>query len=60
MSLLSEIETIKNEVREAHASLDADPETLSATQCRIELNGLWKAIDAIAEGIDEDKSQLGF
>jgi hypothetical protein len=60
MSLLSEIETIKNDVREAQASLDADPETLSAAGCRIELNGLWKAIDAIAEGIDEDKSQLGF
>ena len=60
MSLLSEIEAIKNELREAHASLGAEPGTPSAPQFRIELDGLWKAIEAIAAGIDEDKAQLGF
>jgi hypothetical protein len=60
MSLLDEIETIKNDVRKAHASLDAEPGTLWVQQFRVELNGLWKAIDAIAAGIDEDKAQLGF
>jgi hypothetical protein len=60
MSLLDDIETIKNDVRTAHASLDAEPGTLWAQQFRIELNGVWKAIDAIAAGIDEDKAQLGF
>jgi hypothetical protein len=60
MSLLDEIETIKNDVRTAHASLDAEPGTLWVQQFRVELNGLWKAIDAIAAGIDEDKAQLGF
>jgi hypothetical protein len=60
MSLLEDIETIKNDVTAAHASLDAEPGTLWAQQVRIELDGLWKAIDAIAAGIDEDKAQLGF
>jgi hypothetical protein len=60
MSLLDEIETIKTDVRTAHGSLDAEPGTLWARQVRIELNGLWKSIDAIAASIDEDKSQLGF
>ena len=60
MSLLEEIETIKNEVRTAQANLDAEPGTLSASQWRIDLDGLWKAIDAIAAGIEEDKAQLGF
>ena len=60
MSLLSEIEAIKNAVRAAHSGLDGEPGTLSARQLRIELDGLWKAIDAIAAGIDQDKSQLGF
>jgi hypothetical protein len=46
-------------VRAAYASLTAEPGMLSARQLRIELDGLWKAIDAIAAGIDQDKSQPG-
>jgi hypothetical protein len=60
MSLLSEIEAIKTDIRAAHASLGAEPGTHSARQCRLELDGLWRAIDAIAAGIDDDKAQLGF
>ena len=60
MSLISEIESIKNEIRTAQASLDAESGTASQQQFRIELNGVWKAIDAIAASIDGDKASLGF
>lgn len=59
MSLTSEIEAIKNEVRVAQGSLESDSAT-SIKLYRIELDGVWKAIDAIAAGIDNDKSVLGF
>lgn len=59
MSLISEIEVIKNEVRASQGSLNSESAT-SIRLYRIELDGVWKAIDAIAANIDGDKAALGF
>jgi hypothetical protein len=59
MSLISEIEVIKNEIRAAQGSLESESAT-SIKLYRIELDGVWKALDAIAAKIDGDKAALGF
>ena len=58
MSLISEIETIKNEIRAAQGSLESESAT-SIKLYRIEVDGVWKAIDAIAASIDGDKAVPG-
>lgn len=59
MSLISEIEAIKNDIRAAQGSLESE-EATSIKLYRIELDGVWKAIDAIAANVDGDKAALGY
>ena len=66
MSLADEIEAIQGELRaEMAAQMEenrlADGHRDDSTEIlRIELNGLLKAIDAIATRIDGDRNALGF
>ena len=59
MSLISEIEAIKSEIRATQGTLESESAT-SIKLYRIELDGVWKASDVIASSKDEDKNALGF
>jgi hypothetical protein len=61
MSLISDLEAIKSEFRTGRANLDTEAtSTQLAQKLRIELTGVWKAIDTSGAAIDNDKAQLGF